>query len=145
MWANFHRFLTFHRLILWHDFVDLLEWLMNWYSLTQFVQDVNLWVRGTHEIQENWSTTNSYDFTICNSLDFYTSLYHNLFHIEHLSYPVLSAAPWFGGAGFGSSYFGSWNPRGCHFLWLKWALFSGIKISFKACPTLPINVNSLII
>lgn len=44
------------------------------------------------------------------------SLYHNLFHIEHPSYPVLSAAPWFGGAGFGSSYFGSWNPRGCHFL-----------------------------
>ena len=26
-----------------------------------FIEDVNLWMRGTHEFHENWATTNSND------------------------------------------------------------------------------------
>jgi hypothetical protein len=33
-------------------------------GMSVFVEDVNSYVRGTHEFHENWATTNSNDFTV---------------------------------------------------------------------------------
>ena len=45
-----------------------------------FVEDVNSWMRGTHEFHENWATTNSNDSTVC----IYTEIYPNLKSISDL-------------------------------------------------------------